>query len=130
MSRNDDTAVSADTRCRMLKDFKPDFCIAVHHDSSTSSSAKGHGTFYSTPFSFDAAKLIDTRISQTGIYNKIWPIRWHYYYTARMTACPVVLTENGFMSNQFDYGHISSDEKNTLKAKAITQGIVDYFNTL
>ncbi len=131
MCRNDNSAISADTRCKMLRDFKPDICIAVHHDSSTSSSAHGHGTFYSTPFSFDAATLINNRVSQTGIYNKIWPLRWHYYYMARVTVCPVVLTENGFMSNQFDYSnHISSDEKNTLKAKAITQGIVDYFNTL
>lgn len=131
MTREDNSAVSADTRCRMLKDFKPDFCIAVHHDSSTSSSANGHGTFYSTPFSYDAAVLINNRVAQSGIYNKIWQLRWHYYYTARMTICPVVLTENGFMSNAFDCSnHISSDEKNTLKAKAITQGIVDYFNTL
>ncbi len=131
LSRNDNSAVSADTRCRMLKDFKPDFCVAVHHDSSTASSANGHSTFYSTPFSFDAAKLIDDRISQTGIYNEIWDLRWHYYYTARMTTCPVVLTENGFMSNAEDISnHISSDEKNTLKAKAITQGIVDYFNLI
>ena len=128
LSRTTDTEVSSDTRCRMLKDFKPDFAIAIHHDSSTSSQPHGHGTFYSTPFSFDAATLIDNRVSQTGIYNKMWPLRWHYFYLARMTTCPVVLVENGFMSNQFDYSHISDDKKNTRKANAITQGIVDYFN--
>lgn len=128
LSRTTDTEVSSDTRCRMLKDFKPDFAIAIHHDSSTSSQPNGHGTFYSTPFSFDAATLIDNRVSQTDIYNKIWPIRWHYFYLARMTTCPVVLVENGFMSNQFDYSHISNDSKNTQKANAITQGIIDYFN--
>ncbi len=130
LSRTTDTEVSSDTRCRMLKDFKPDFAIAIHHDSNTSSQPNGHGTFYSTPFSFDAATLIDNRVSQLGIYNKIWPIRWHYFYLARMTTCPVVLVENGYMSNQFDYSHISDDKKNTRKAAALTQGIVDYFNLI
>ncbi len=130
LSRTTDIEVSSDTRCRMLKDFKPDLAIAIHHDSNNVSSLNGHGTFYSTPFSFDAATLINTRISQTGIYNKIWPIKWHYFYLARMTTCPVVLLENGYMSNQFDYSHISDDKKNAKKANAITQGIVDYFNLL
>lgn len=128
LSRTTDTEVSADERCSMLKSFKPDLAIAIHHDSNNSSQPHGHGTFYSTPFSLDAAVLINDRISQTNIYNKIWKIKWHYYYTARMTTCPVVLLENGYMSNQFDYTHISSDQKNEQKADAITQGIVDYFN--
>ena len=45
----------------------------------------------------------------------------------RSTNCPVVLTENGFMSNWYDYGNIIDDAKNTQKAQAITRGIIDYF---
>ncbi len=45
----------------------------------------------------------------------------------RTTNCPVVLTENGFISNSYDYGNIISDAANVQKAKAITRGIVDYF---
>ena len=48
----------------------------------------------------------------------------------RITTCPVVLTENGFMSNAADLAIINNDAKNTEKAKAITRGIVDYFNSI
>ena len=48
----------------------------------------------------------------------------------RTTNCPVVLTENGFMSNSYDYGNIVNEEANVQKAKAITRGIVDYFKSI
>jgi len=34
------------------------------------------------------------------------------------------------MSNSADFGIITNDAKNTEKAKAITRGIVDYFNSI
>lgn len=48
----------------------------------------------------------------------------------RITTCPVVLTENGFMSNSSDFSIIRNDAKNTEKAKAITRGIVDHFRSI
>ncbi len=72
----------------------------------------------------------------TSIYQKRhksfepFNLKWHYYYMCRTTNCPVVLTENGYISNSFDYGNIISDAKNTEKAKAITRGIVNYFNSI
>ena len=42
--------------------------------------------------------------------------------------CPVVLTENGFISNPQDFAGISDDQMNVLKARAITDGVIAYFN--
>ena len=49
---------------------------------------------------------------------------------ARSSVCPVVLTENGYISNPTDFESIKDDGKNTLKAKAIARGIADYFNSI
>lgn len=127
INRTDNNTISsADDKIQMLKQVKPDYCIAIHHNASTSSSPNGFGSYYFNAFSKNAAEFVKDRTFNTNIYISA-SLQWHYYFMARTTNCPVVLTENGFISNPDDYENIISDEKNTEKAKAITQGIVDYF---
>ncbi len=132
LNRSGDTTITADARCQNLKQQSPDLCIAIHHDSNASARPNGFGAFYSTPFSYSAARFVYNRTINTGIYdasavNNRNRLEWHYYFVARMSNCPVVLTENGFMSNSYDMSHITSDSQITLKAKAIAAGTVDYF---
>ncbi len=132
LNRDDSTALDSDRRCRLLKQVKPDLCIAIHHDASGSSSANGFGSYYFSPRSYQAAKCIYDATMQSGIYrygnrNKL---SWHYYFVGRMTDCPVVLTENGFMTSPRDHTGIISQETNRQKAKAIAQGTADYFLSL
>ena len=135
LNRTGDSTITTDARCQQLKEVRPDLCIAIHHDSSTSSKPNGFGSFHSTLFSREAARYIYESTMYDGIYNSSTEgnrnrFGWHYYFVARMTDCPVVLTENGFMSNQTDHSGIISDNVNTLKAKAITKGIVKYFKSI
>ena len=44
-----------------------------------------------------------------------------------MSDCPVVLTENGYMTSRLDHQGIVSDAVNWEKAQAITQGVAKYF---
>lgn len=126
LTRTDDTTSSADDRIKTLKSIKPDLCIAIHHNSSSASSPNGFDSLYFTPFSQKASSFIYKNSTATGLYQK-YTIGWHYYYTARATNCPVVLTENGYMSNQSDYQNIINNESNLKKAKAIASGIAEYF---
>ncbi len=126
LTRTDNTTSTTDSKIKLLKKLKPDLCIAVHHDSSKSQNANGFHAYYSTPFSYKAAKYIYKNTKNTNIY-KSNKIGWHYYFMARSSCCPVVLTENGFMSNYSDYNSILSDSKNTKKAKAIVKGVAQYF---
>mgnify|MGYP002516983472 FL=1 len=129
MTRTGDTTSSTDDKLQMIRRIKPDYCIAVHHNSSNSSSPHGFGSYYSTPYSKKAAEYVLVKTRVTGIYsNEIFD--WHYYFMARSSVCPVVLTENGFISNPTDFESIKDDRKNTLKAKAIARGIADYFNSI
>lgn len=131
MTRTDDTTSSTDDKLQMIRRIKPDYCIAVHHNSNNSSSPHGFGSYYSTPYSKKAAEYVLAQTRGTGIYDNSKEIfKWHYYFMARSSVCPVVLTENGFISNPTDFESIKDDGKNTLKAKAIARGIADYFNSI
>ncbi|MBQ8683482.1 MAG: N-acetylmuramoyl-L-alanine amidase [Clostridia bacterium] len=132
LNRTGDTTIYNDDRCQQLKALKPDLCIAIHHDSNASSRPNGFGSFHSTLFSREAARYIYEATMATGIYNSQAPgnrnrFEWHYYFVARMTDCPVVLTENGFMSSQRDHPGIISPAVNRQKAKAIAAGVARYF---
>ena len=48
----------------------------------------------------------------------------------RTSVCPVVLTENGYLSNAFDLKQTTSNSVNTAKAEAVTRGIVEYFTSI
>jgi len=132
LNRDNKTELNVDERCIALKNAKPNLCIAIHHDSSGSSRPNGFGAFHSTLFSVKAAKKIYDRTMAAGIYdatavNNRNRLEWHYYFVARMSDCPVVLTENGFMSSPLDHVGIVSDAVNLKKAQAIAQGVADYF---
>lgn len=128
MTRTGDATSSTNDKTAILKREKPDFCIAIHHDSSTSAASNGFGAYYSNAFSKRAAEYVLSQTQNlTGLYNR-FTFKWHYYFMCRITTCPVVLTENGFMSNLNDFNNIRNE--GTQKAKAITRGIVDYFNSV
>lgn len=126
MTRTDDSTRTADYKCKQLKSLKPDYCIAIHHDFNNTSSLNGFGAYYYYPFSKNAAEYVADHTYNTGIYkNKRF--KWHYYFMSRVSVCPVVLTENGYISNRYDYNSIKSSDANTKKAKAMAKGIVEYF---
>ena len=99
---------------------KPDICIAIHHDASTSSTPNGFGAFHSTLFSHDAAKFVYNSTIAKNIYdasakNNRNRFDWHYYFVARV------------MTSSVDYNGIASASVNKLKAEALCKGVADYF---
>ncbi len=135
MNRTTDKTMDSDERCKILKNTKPDLCIAIHHDSSTSTKPNGFAGLHFTLFSSLPTKCVYNATMQTGIYNAPKAqnrnrFQWHYYYVARMTDCPVVLTENGFMTGNLDRIGIASEGVNIQKAKAITRGVAEYFKQI
>lgn len=129
LTRSDDSTSSNIQKSTMFKNLKPDYCLAIHHDSDRSSSANGFGSYYYYPFSKNAAQYVLNHSFNTGLYKRK-TFKWHFYFMSRVSVCPVVLTENGFMSNQHDYNNIKDDAANTQKAIALTRGIVEYFKSI
>ena len=126
MTRTGDYSVSADERRQILKKEKPDYCLAIHHNAANSASANGFEAFHFNAFSRAAAKMVYDRTMKTGLYSNS-KFKSHYFFMCRMTACPTVLTENGYFSNTSDFNNINSDSANNKKAKAMVRGIADYF---
>lgn len=127
MTRTSDVSLSADARCEFLREKSPDLCISIHHDSNSSSRPNGGGIFCFNAFSDKVTQYVFERTEQGGFYAQTEK-EWHYFFLARVTSCPVVLTENGFISNPNDFAGISDEYTNVLKARAIAQGVLDYFN--
>ncbi len=126
MTRTGDYTVTSDERRQILKQEKPDYCIAIHHNAANVTSANGFEAFHFNAFTKNAAKMVFDRTMQTGLYKKS-KFKSHYFFLSRITTCPVVLTESGYFSNTYDLNNIISDSANNQKAKAIVQGIADYF---
>lgn len=132
LNRGPNEDVNAEERCLALKALKPDLCIAIHHDANNSSRPHGFGSFHSTLFSVDAAQYIYDATMAADIYSTAAAgnrnrLDWHYYFVARMSDCPVVLTENGFMTSPIDHVGIVDQDTNIRKAQAIARGTAQYF---
>ena len=126
MTRTTDVTSTTDNKMIMLEQIKPDLCVAIHHNSNNSSRPNGFDSRYFNAYSQKAARYIYNHTANTGIYDKS-VLGWLVYFMCRSTACPVVLTENGFLSNEKDYQNVASPEVSNAKATAIVKGIVEYF---
>lgn len=129
LTREEDVNSSNNDKLEKLERIKPDICISVHHNSGANTKANGFDSYYFTPFSMKPAQFIYQNTVSANIYRKN-NLGWHYYFLARNTLCPIILTENGYISNESDYQNIISDDANNLKADAITRGIVEYFKNI
>ena len=126
MTRTDDTSLDNDTRILKVKNAQPNLAVSVHRNAATSSSAHGFDSYYFNPYTALPATKIKNRMSEAGTYRSV-DIGWHYFFLSRISDCPVVLTENGFMSNAADYNNMMNSDWNDRCADAIVKGIVDYF---
>ena len=82
--------------------------------------------FYYSPFSHVLTHKVNDATKAAGIYTSS-DVGWHMYYMGRQTFCPVVLTENGYMSNAADMDAIADQATNIKKAQALARGIADYY---
>ena len=124
MTRKDDSYITANERMMTVYKAEPDFVISVHRNSGSSN---GFGSYYFNPFSYTAAQSISDSVKSAGSYRKVSGTHWHYFFLNRTGICPSVLTENGFMSDKDDVKNMKSADHQTVCAKAIVKGIVNYF---
>lgn len=132
LTRTEDTYLSHDARQKKLKELSPDLCIAIHHDANNASRLSGLGCFYFNAFSKKASEYVYNQSIATGLYKNGTKNRldWHYFFLGRITTCPVVLTENGYMTNSKDFSVIANGQAMQTKAKAIARGTVEYFASI
>lgn len=127
MNRTGNANINTDERIQHVKEQAPDLCIAIHHNTiSGYPNHSGVEICYSTPFSALPAQLVFEETEETQVYKKSY-LKWHYYYVARQTVCPVVLTENGFLSNDEELSKMLDENVLLTKAQAMARGTARYF---
>ena len=120
---------------RRLKALKenPDLYVAIHADSSSSSSAKGCSTYYyknySAPLAFAILESLPQAVKSGTGYNLVSKGAHFYpFCVTRVENCPSVLVECGFVSNSTELAMMKNSTNQSYIAKGIYNGIVDYFN--
>ncbi len=128
MTRTADTTLSLDDRNKITVAEQPDLFISIHRNSSVSSASRGYDNFYYYPYS----KALADAVYDTSVRNFTngRGVQFYPFYVARVTCCPSILTENGFMSNSADLEMIKTDEHNEMLAQSITEGIVNYLASI
>ncbi len=127
MNRTAETRTTTRTeRIAYLLTEAPDYCLCIHHNADIAKALTGYESWYFTGHSRDAAE----HMLKTNLANDVYQqgnLSWHQYFVARQTVCPVVLAENGYMSNKWEMDRIADAGIMLQKAQALTQGVVNYF---
>lgn len=134
-----DVSISNKERAEMGNVAGADVVVRVHADGSTSGSAKGISTLHPAanrwtgPIyteSLKAAGLVQAgMVDSTGRQNRGLSARGDitgFNWSTR----PVVLAEIGFLSNSAEDELLSTSGGQQDVADGITQGVIDYLNTL
>ncbi len=127
MTRTTDASMTSDERILKVRNARANLAVSVHRDAATNTTAHGFGAYYFNPYTHQAAQKIDKRVEESKAYRRNLDLRGHVFYLSRISTCPVVLTENGFVSNSTDYNNMMKKAWNDKCADAIVKGIVDYF---
>lgn len=128
MTRNNNSEVGLERRCEIIRRSNADLVVSIHFNGSEGRTANGYFMGYFNPYTMKAAKIIGNSINSQNLLNTYsGGISWHYFRLSRVSACPVVLTENGFMSSYKDVNKIADSSFRKKYVDAIANGVMNYF---
>ena len=140
MTRTDNSTKSLDERQSLTRKSGSDIFVAIHSNSSTSSSPSGTEAYYYYGFSKPLAQKVHDRLvtawksvysGNSSMLNKVNPsdggVRFKPFQVIRIEDCPAVLIECGYLSNSTECGKLCTDSVQQKLANAIADGIVDYY---
>ncbi|MBR6619696.1 MAG: N-acetylmuramoyl-L-alanine amidase [Clostridia bacterium] len=130
--------ISLDERVVKCRNANPDIFVAVHCDSSESSSPSGTTAYYYKSYAYPLAKYIGAGIVNAykkTVYasNSTMAARVDKgtnvmaFRVTRVEECPAVLIEFGFVSNVVECKALTVDSNQDALAQGAVNGIVDYF---
>lgn len=126
MTRTSDQTVSLQERVDISENAEPDVFVSIHVNSSNSDSPSGLETHYYKDNSLDLAKNVHASMlnhinsNNRGLFKS-------KFYVINHTTAPAILVEIGFISNPSERAQLVTDSRKQETAKAIVEGINDYF---
>ena len=128
MTRDTDVFYTLGERVEMLNEAKPDFFIAVHHNSAalvTDLTNKGGIEAYW--FYTEGKPLAENLVAAVGgaVNRRQRGVFYDYFYVTRSNICPAVLLETGFMTDPVEYEKVADETTIWIEAGAIAQGVLN-----
>jgi N-acetylmuramoyl-L-alanine amidase len=134
MTRTSDTACSnagynADLSCRpnLATKMGADAFISIHANSGAASASGAESFWYNSSRGDQklATLILDEIIEETGMKKR--PVDYANFAVLRGSTVPATLIETGFVTNKSDAAKIGSPSYQDKFAKAIAQGIQEFF---
>ena len=128
MTRSDDSYISLQDRVDFSEAYQPDIFVSIHVNSSTSDTPNGIETHYYHQESLPLAQAVHSSLISAIKTNNRGTFKSKFYVINHTTA-PAILIEIGFLSNYADRVQLLTNERKQATAKAIVEGINDYFKS-
>ncbi|MDZ7963356.1 MAG: N-acetylmuramoyl-L-alanine amidase [Nostoc sp. DedSLP03] len=133
MTREDDKEVSLVERQTIISREEPAIAISIHYnslpDDGDAEKTKGFGAFWYQPQAHSLAMFLHNYVVKKTD-RPSYGVFWDNLALTRPTAAPSVLLELGFMSNPDEFEQVVNPEEQKKMAKAIAQGITEWFRTV
>ena len=129
MTRTDDYYPELEERAAIANRLNADLFVSIHADSFPKSSRRGFTVYIAKAASSSsrrAARAIVRSMSGTGLNS--FGVQTANYHVLTATRGPAVLVEMGYLSNRREAALLRSSSFQNRLAKAIAEGIIDYFN--
>lgn len=128
MTRSDDTFIELDDRLAENEAQRPDFFLAMHHNSTAetveSSNISGVEVYYHTTLSEHYAQhLLEAVATETG--RDANQYSQDYYRVTRSPVAPSALLEIGYLPNPYEYMDVCDPMSLYRVACAVSQAILD-----
>lgn len=138
ITRGSDTTLGSDERVETVKNFAPDLCVSIHHNSSTASEARGAEVIHAYYDQYDdkLANLVLDKLAAIGMpkrsaFTKLNSRGDDWYYMIRRiwdNKTTAIIVEGGFLTNPADAALLKKDDYLMAEAAAIGAAIVEYLN--
>jgi len=128
MTRSDDSYVSLQDRVAFSEAYMPDIFVSIHVNSSTSDAPNGIETHYYHQESIPLAQTVHSSLISTISAHDRGTFK-SKFYVINHTTSPAILIEMGFLSNTAERGKLVTAERKQATAKAIVEGINNYFKS-
>ncbi|MBO8170510.1 MAG: N-acetylmuramoyl-L-alanine amidase [Bacillaceae bacterium] len=124
-TRQDDTFLTLDERVQIANDMNADLFISIHANAYRPTS-RGTETYYYHQRSKNLAHVIHRHLlNATGFPDR--KVQTAPFYVIKHTDMPAVLTETGFMTNQYENQMMLKPEFRQKVAESLAAGIRDYY---
>lgn len=127
MTRRSDQTVSLQERVDIAEGKDEDVFVSIHVNSSENTSPVGTETHYYHQYSYNLAKCIQAELAKNVTESPNRGLIKSRFYVINHTTKPAVLVEIGFISNEKERMQLVSADRQQRTAKAIAEGVMNYF---